>query len=196
LCLPGVIFFLIQEVEFLKKGFLSSKELDAIVSSLSIAGGIDQGIEERTGARQAEKEAEGVPESSGDGSIERGTFDGSTSRSGWRYPAPSGPSKLSKERLPERLPGTAKTKTLEGLEAMGVKIYGLENNGVLEGEHVSWDNIAGYYDQKREIEDMVLLALKRPEVYDSIARGTRRRFESNRPRAILFEGPPGDCTLP
>ncbi|CAM6047754.1 unnamed protein product [Sphagnum compactum] len=132
-----------SEVEFLKKGFLSSKELDAIVSSLSIAGGIDPGIEERTGARQAKKEAE------------------------------------------------AKTKTLEGLEAMGVKIYGLENNGVLEGEHVSWDNIAGYHDQKREIEDMVLLALKRPEVYDSIARGTRRRFESNRPRAILFEGPPG-----
>ncbi|CAK9228651.1 unnamed protein product [Sphagnum troendelagicum] len=132
-----------SEVEFLKKGFLSSKELDAIVSSLSIAGGIDPGIEERTGARQAEKEAE------------------------------------------------VKAKTLEGLEAMGVKIYGLENNGVLEGEHVSWDNIAGYHDQKREIEDMVLLALKRPEVYDSIARGTRRRFESNRPRAILFEGPPG-----
>jgi hypothetical protein len=68
---------LIQEVEFLKKGFLSSKELDAIVSSLSIAGGIDRGIEERTGARQAEKEAEGVPESSGDGSIGGGTFDGS-----------------------------------------------------------------------------------------------------------------------
>ncbi|CAM6021955.1 unnamed protein product [Sphagnum balticum] len=132
-----------SEVEFLKKGFLSSKELDAIVSSLSIAGGIDPGIEERTGPRQAEKEAK------------------------------------------------VKTKTLEGLEAMGVKIYGLENNGVLEGEHVSWDNIAGYHDQKREIEDMVLLALKRPEVYDSIARGTRRRFESNRPRAILFEGPPG-----
>ncbi|CAK9878020.1 unnamed protein product [Sphagnum jensenii] len=132
-----------SEVEFLKKGFLSSKELDAIVSSLSIAGGIDPGIEERTGARQAEKEAE------------------------------------------------VKAKTLEGLEAMGVKIYGLENNGVLEGEHVSWDNIAGYHDQKREIEDMVLLALKRPEVYDSIARGTRCRFESNRPRAILFEGPPG-----
>lgn len=38
---------------------------------------------------------------------------------------------------------------------------------------------------------MVLLALKRPEVYDTIARGTRRKFESNRPRAILFEGPPG-----
>jgi hypothetical protein len=45
----------------------------------------------------------------------------------------------------------------------------------------------------REIEDMVLLALKRPEVYDNIARGTRRKFESNRPRAILFEGPPVIC---
>jgi hypothetical protein len=44
---------------------------------------------------------------------------------------------------------------------------------------------------RREIEDMVLLALKQPEVYDTIARGTRRKFESNRPRAILFEGPPG-----
>lgn len=45
---------------------------------------------------------------------------------------------------------------------------------------------------RREIEDMVLLALKQPEVYDTIARGTRRKFESNRPRAILFEGPPGN----
>lgn len=28
-------------------------------------------------------------------------------------------------------------------------------------------------------------------MYDDIARGTRRKFESNRPRAVLFEGPPG-----
>ena len=43
----------------------------------------------------------------------------------------------------------------------------------------------------REIEDTILLALHSPEVYDDIARGTRRKFESNRPRAVLFEGPPG-----
>lgn len=42
-----------------------------------------------------------------------------------------------------------------------------------------------------EIEDSILLALQRPEVYDDIARGTRCKFESNRPRAVLFEGPPG-----
>lgn len=43
----------------------------------------------------------------------------------------------------------------------------------------------------REIEDTILLALQKPDVYDDIARGTRRKFESNRPRAVLFEGPPG-----
>nr|XP_029121938.1 ATPase family AAA domain-containing protein 1-A isoform X3 [Elaeis guineensis] len=43
----------------------------------------------------------------------------------------------------------------------------------------------------REIEDTILLALQSPEVYDDIARGTRSKFESNRPHAVLFEGPPG-----
>ncbi|KAL2483940.1 P-loop containing nucleoside triphosphate hydrolase superfamily protein [Forsythia ovata] len=54
-----------------------------------------------------------------------------------------------------------------------------------------WDNIAGYNHQKREIEDTILLALQSPEVYDDIARGTRCKFETNRPRAVLFDGPPG-----
>eukprot|EP00250_Pteridium_aquilinum_P002910 c1315_g1_i1 orf=351-2111(-) len=81
---------------------------------------------------------------------------------------------------------------IDTLEAMGVKVYGKESsNGQLDQEVISWDNIAGYHEQKREIEDTILLALRCPEVYDSIARGTRRKFESNRPRAILFEGPPG-----
>jgi hypothetical protein len=44
----------------------------------------------------------------------------------------------------------------------------------------------------REIEDIILLALQSPEVYDDIARGTRCKFETNRPRAVLFEGPPGE----
>ncbi|MCO5550670.1 hypothetical protein L7F22_004160 [Adiantum nelumboides] len=82
-----------------------------------------------------------------------------------------------------------KMGALDKLEAMGVKVYGQDNlSGQLD---LSWDTIAGYREQKREIEDTILLALRCPEVYDSIARGTRRKFESNRPRAILFEGPPG-----
>ncbi|GFP85070.1 cell division cycle protein 48 homolog mj1156 [Phtheirospermum japonicum] len=85
-----------------------------------------------------------------------------------------------------------KDKTVASLEGMGVKIYGhKEPNAELPKVDITWDNIAGYENQKREIEDTILLALKSPEVYDDIARGTRCKFETNRPRAVLFEGPPG-----
>lgn len=50
---------------------------------------------------------------------------------------------------------------------------------------------AGYEEQKQQIEDTLLLALQHPEVYEAIAAGTRLRPGSNRPRAVLFEGPPG-----
>lgn len=86
----------------------------------------------------------------------------------------------------------SKNKSVTSLEAMGVRVFGLEETQ--EGQKttdISWDAIAGYDQQKREIEDTILLALHSPEVYDDIARGTRRKYESNRPRAVLFEGPPG-----
>ncbi|KAJ7967744.1 katanin p60 ATPase-containing subunit A1 [Quillaja saponaria] len=90
----------------------------------------------------------------------------------------------------ERLPSA--DKLISGLESMGVRIYGLDEPQInLPKNEISWENVAGYDQQKREIEDTVLLALHSPEVYDEIARGTRRKFESNRPRAVLFEGPPG-----
>ncbi len=49
----------------------------------------------------------------------------------------------------------------------------------------------GYEQQKAAIEENVLLALMHADVYDEVARGTRRKFAPNRPRAVLFEGPPG-----
>lgn len=90
----------------------------------------------------------------------------------------------------DRVPSSDKTVTT--LESMGVKIFGI--NASTSGNpkaNIAWENIAGYNQQKREIEDTILLALQSPEVYDDIARGTRRKFETNRPRAVLFEGPPG-----
>ncbi len=56
---------------------------------------------------------------------------------------------------------------------------------------LSWDYIAGYEEVKRNIRESVILPLQNPEMYDTIARMTRKVFESNRPRAILFDGPPG-----
>ncbi|GAU25760.1 hypothetical protein TSUD_222170 [Trifolium subterraneum] len=82
-------------------------------------------------------------------------------------------------------------KAISSLEDMGVRTYGLKEPIGVSNDEISWDIIAGYEHQKRVIEDTVLLALRSPEVYDDIARGTRHKFESNRPRAVLFEGPPG-----
>lgn len=54
-----------------------------------------------------------------------------------------------------------------------------------------WDYIAGYAEAKRKIRESVILPLKNPDAYDSVMRMTRKNPESNMPRAVLFEGPPG-----
>lgn len=56
---------------------------------------------------------------------------------------------------------------------------------------LDWDYLAGYANVKRNIEDTVLLALKNADVYDKITQVTRMKNESNRPKCVLFEGPPG-----
>lgn len=103
---------------------------------------------------------------------------------------------VGQNRIVDRRGDTARTpsvdKSVTSLEAMGVKIYGLKEPKIeYQKSEISWENIAGYNQQKRDIEDTILLALQSPEVYDEIARGTRCKFETNRPRAVLFEGPPG-----
>ncbi|KAJ4842748.1 hypothetical protein Tsubulata_013369 [Turnera subulata] len=122
------------EIEFIKHGSLSTRELDAFVSTLQLAGGTVKTLKRKPGEGNAQ-----MPSAD---------------------------------------------KSVSSLESMGVRIYGLnppqENSSNSE---ISWDNIAGYDHQKREIEDTILLALQSPEIYDDIARGTRRKFESNRPRA-------------
>ncbi|XP_063936884.1 uncharacterized protein LOC108194510 isoform X2 [Daucus carota subsp. sativus] len=82
----------------------------------------------------------------------------------------------------------SKGKSISSLEAMGIKIYGVDEPNMGESKsEISWENIAGYSQQKR----YHIIAIHSPEVYDDIARGTRCKFETNRPRAVLFEGPPG-----
>lgn len=58
-------------------------------------------------------------------------------------------------------------------------------------ESLDWDYLAGYSNVKRDIEDTVLLALTHGDVYDKITAATRMKNETNRPRCVLFEGPPG-----
>jgi SpoVK/Ycf46/Vps4 family AAA+-type ATPase len=56
---------------------------------------------------------------------------------------------------------------------------------------MTWDDLAGYSDIKKEIKETVLIPLQHPEVYDNVVKFTREHVERNRPKAILLEGPPG-----
>ena len=75
------------------------------------------------------------------------------------------------------------------IKELGVMIFMPEDKDFLTG--MSWEDLAGYEKQKRAIEDTVMLSLTHAHIYDNIARKTRMRFERNKPRAVLFEGPPG-----
>ena len=70
------------------------------------------------------------------------------------------------------------------LRRLGASVY--HEHGALD-----WNYIAGYEDVKRKIRESIIMPLQNPDIYDSIARLTRRSFETNRPSAILFDGPPG-----
>jgi SpoVK/Ycf46/Vps4 family AAA+-type ATPase len=74
---------------------------------------------------------------------------------------------------------------IENLTALGVKVF------LPQDAEFDWDCIAGYEEAKQEIEDTVMLTLEHPEIYDKITELTRFKPEHNRPRAVLFEGPPG-----
>lgn len=73
----------------------------------------------------------------------------------------------------------------------------LENHGCsiflpgVEKDKLDWDYLAGYDSVKRHIEDTVLLSLTHGDVYDQITQATRMKNETNRPKCVLFEGPPG-----
>lgn len=82
-----------------------------------------------------------------------------------------------------------KEETLKRLKEMGVVIFLPDQKGYLE--NLSWDVLAGYEKQKRDIEDTVLLSLTHSHIFDEITQETRMRFEKNRAKAVLFEGPPG-----
>ena len=64
-----------------------------------------------------------------------------------------------------------------------VRLKRLGASVVSDNEEITWDYIAGYDGVKRTLRESIILPLKNPAIYDSIARKTRKVFESNRPRA-------------
>lgn len=70
------------------------------------------------------------------------------------------------------------------LESLGATIFNPE-------DAPAWDYLAGYEKAKQQVKDTIILPFRHPEIYEQISQKTRRKFESNRPKAVLFEGPPG-----
>jgi ATP-dependent 26S proteasome regulatory subunit len=68
------------------------------------------------------------------------------------------------------------------LAEMGCHIY-------RPGDNIG--GIAAFSKLREKLRETLVLPLKNPEVYDRIARETRSEFSLNRPRAVLFTGPPG-----
>lgn len=132
----------------MKKGYFFREEFDVIVSLLSIVSGFD--FNDSWKVFKWIKEGnivEGIFE--GLGEFDSGNLDEWLFGSWWKYWGGVFFGEfLLKECLGfNRVFVRGKLKILEGLEVMGVKIYGSENiEGVLEGEYIFWDNIVGYYE--------------------------------------------------
>ena len=78
---------------------------------------------------------------------------------------------------------------VEELRGLGIEVYKAQTE---DGKpKMTWDNLAGYNDVKKEIIETILIPLKHPDVYDKLVKYTREYEERNRPKAILLEGPPG-----
>ena len=73
-----------------------------------------------------------------------------------------------------------------------------------EKSKLGWEQQAGYQGVKETLQDTIIMEMEHPEVcchsfpqvlrvqvFDAVVAGTRKIPESNRPKAILFEGPPG-----
>jgi ATP-dependent 26S proteasome regulatory subunit len=81
--------------------------------------------------------------------------------------------------------------SLNELESMGVQVFDPSTVPSKSGR-VNWSSLAGYDKVKSQVEESVILGLKHPSLFEKIARKTRSGYgKSNKPKVVLFEGPPG-----
>jgi hypothetical protein len=101
-------------------------------------------------------------------------------------------------------PKSGRTNPVEKLRALGINVYISEKNpettedqkksGFIHFQPESgdpWSWIAGYGKTKQEVQESIILPMKNPEIFKSVAKMARGVEGGNMPKAILFEGPPG-----
>lgn len=80
--------------------------------------------------------------------------------------------------------GKNKVSPEEVLAGLGVTVY-------VPGTGSGIDPVVGYDDIRSKIEETIILPLKHKEVFESVAKISRKTAGSNRAKAVLLEGPPG-----
>ena len=84
-------------------------------------------------------------------------------------------------------------RVIEELEGMGVQVILPQDTSATD--RVDWSSLAGYEKVKSQVEESVILSLKHPSLFGKITAKTRAGASygsaSNRPKVVLFEGPPG-----
>lgn len=80
----------------------------------------------------------------------------------------------------------------EQLRGMGAVVYLPEE----EGGRLGWDDMAGYDEQKRALEDLVLMSVKHAEEFERVAKLTRKDGKHHRTKVrpgSLLTGCRGGC---
>lgn len=78
------------------------------------------------------------------------------------------------------------------LENMGVQVIIPKESNT--ASKVDWSSLAGYEKVKSQVEESVILGLKHPSIFQKIidkTRGKPSAASTNKPKVVLFEGPPG-----
>ncbi len=95
------------------------------------------------------------------------------------------------QHAPQRRPMGQSSNATAELEGMSVQV--IIPSRELRSDRVDWSSLAGYDKVKSQVEESVILGLKHPSLFRKILDKTRggTKSASNRPRVVLFEGPPG-----
>jgi SpoVK/Ycf46/Vps4 family AAA+-type ATPase len=84
------------------------------------------------------------------------------------------------------------SSAVSSLESMGVQVIIPKQES--SSSKVDWSSLAGYDRVKSQVEESVILGLKHPSLFEKIVAKTRQLGGGpggNRPKVVLFEGPPG-----
>ena len=172
----------LQEIEFMKEGPLSTEDVSVVVNALSIS------------ARVSADHQDASNTSGGASHTNKTTL---APRSGLKADRSNrgAPPQYTRDESPEGL----RQSIEEDLSGLGARVHlpttrskevalDLCRQGRFDK---LWGSIAGYEEQKRQIEDSLLLSLLDPSALDKISRGTREEESARPPKAVLFDGPPG-----